>query len=127
MNGRVLIDGSATGEALVLEESLSLWGGLDPETGRIVEVNHPQRGAIVTGRVLVLPSGRGSSSSATILAEAIRIGTAPSGIVLAEPDEILAIGALAATELYGRSIPIVVADRAGYAAITDGESITIGA
>ena len=127
MNGRVLVDGSATGEALVLEEPLSLWGGLDPETGRIVEVNHPQRGATVTDRILVMPSGRGSSSSATILAEAIRLRTAPGGIVLAEPDEILAVGSLAAGELYGRSVPIVVADPAEYAGIADGRTITLGA
>jgi predicted aconitase with swiveling domain len=126
MNGRVLVPGSATGEALVLEEPLSLWGGLQPETGLIVEVNHPQRGATVTGRILVMPSGRGSSSSATILAEAIRLGTAPSGIVLAEPDEILAIGALAASELYGRSLPIVVADPTAYATIADGETVALG-
>jgi predicted aconitase with swiveling domain len=126
LNGRVLVPGSATGEALVLEEPLSLWGGFQPETGLIVEVNHPQRGATVTGRILVMPSGRGSSSSATILAEAIRLGTAPSGIVLAEPDEILAIGSLAASELYGRSIPIVVADAAAYAAIADGETVALG-
>ena len=127
MKGHVLVEGTATGEALVLDEPLSLWGGLQPETGLIIEVNHPQRGATVTGRILVMPSGRGSSSSATILAEAIRLGTAPSGIVLAEPDEILAIGALAANELYGRSIPIVVADPSAYAAIADGETTSIGA
>ena len=127
MEGRVLVAGSAQGIALVLEEPLSFWGGLDPSTGEIVETGHPQRGEVVTGRILVMPSGRGSSSSATVLAEAIRLGTAPAGIVLGEPDDILAIGALVAAELYGRSIPIVVAARDDLAAITDGEAITIGA
>jgi predicted aconitase with swiveling domain len=126
MDARVVAPGRGEGLALVLDEPLSLWGGLDPETGRIVEVNHPQRGAVVTGRILVMPSGRGSSSSATILAEAIRLGTAPGGIVLGEPDGILAVGALAASELYGRSIPIVVAAPEVYAAITDGETTAIG-
>ena len=68
-----------------LDEPLSFWGGLDPETGTIVEVSHPQRGRSVAGRILVMPSGRGSSSSATVLAEAIRRGTGPAGIVLGEP------------------------------------------
>jgi predicted aconitase with swiveling domain len=126
MNVRVLVDGSASGEALVLDEPLSLWGGLEPETGRIVEVNHPQRGATVTGRILVMPSGRGSSSSATILAEAIRPGTAPRAIVLAEPDGILAIGALTAAELYGEAIPIVVVSPDQYTGIADGETLSIG-
>jgi predicted aconitase with swiveling domain len=126
MVGRTLVEGSATGAALVLDEPVSLWGGLDAATGEIVEASHPQRGASVTGRILVMPSGRGSSSSATVLAEAIRLGTGPAGIVLGEPDDIVAIGALVAGELYGRSIPVVVADPAVFAAITDGGSITIG-
>ena len=105
---RTLVAGTAEGPALVLDEPLSLWGGLDPETGDIVDVRHPQRGANVAGRVLVMPSGRGSSSSSSVLAEAIRAGTAPAAIVLGEADPILALGAIVARELYGSSVPIVV-------------------
>jgi predicted aconitase with swiveling domain len=105
---RTLVAGTAEGPALVLDEPLSLWGGLDPETGSIIDIRHPQRGANVTGRVLILPSGRGSSSSSSVLAEAIRAGTAPAAIVLGEADPILALGAIVARELYGSSVPIVV-------------------
>jgi len=125
MEGRVLVEGSATGRALVLKEPLSFWGGVDPATGEIVETGHPQRGEVVTGRILILPSGRGSSSSSTVLVEAIRTGTAPAGIVLGEPDDIIVIGALVAAELYGMTIPVVVASPAGYAAIRDGEQISL--
>ena len=97
------------GRALVLDEPLSLWGGMDPATGEIVDAHHPQRGARLTGRVVLMPSGRGSSSSASVLAEAVRAGTAPAAIVLGEPDLILAIGSAVAEELYGVSVPIVVA------------------
>ena len=55
-----------------------------------------------------MPCGRGSSSSSTVLAEAIRLGTAPAAIVLSEPDPILVIGALVAQRLYARTCPIVV-------------------
>jgi predicted aconitase with swiveling domain len=58
--------------------------------------------------VLVMPGGRGSSSSSSVLAESIRAGTAPKAIVLVEPDPIIALGAIVARELYGASIPIVV-------------------
>lgn len=105
--GRTLVSGEARGPALVLSEPLSFWGGLDPATGAIIDVHHPQRGAIVTGTVLVMPGGRGSSSSSSVLAEAIRAGTAPAAIVLTEPDPIVALGALVAGELYGTSIPII--------------------
>ncbi|HEX5937105.1 MAG TPA: DUF126 domain-containing protein [Actinomycetota bacterium] len=125
MNGRVLVPGEASGPALVLDEPLSFWGGLDPETGTIVEVNHPQRGQSVSGRILVMPSGRGSSSSATVLAEAIRRGTGPAGIVLGEPDEIVAIGALVAAELYGVDVPVVVADADELSLVADGTSISL--
>ncbi len=108
-DARTLIPGTAQGEVLVLDEPLSFWGGVDPATGEVVDVRHPQRGANVAGRVLVMPSGRGSSSSSSVLAETVRAGTAPAAIVLAEPDPILALGAIVARELYGRTIPIVVA------------------
>lgn len=103
----MLVPGEARGPALVLSESLSFWGGLDPATGAIIDVRHPQRGAVVTGTVLVMPGGRGSSSSSSVLAEVIRAGTAPAAIVLTERDPIIALGAIVARELYGASIPIM--------------------
>ena len=108
-DARTLVAGSATGTALVLEEPLSLWGGIDPATGDIVDPRHPQHGANVAGRILVLPSGRGSSSSSSVLAEAIRARTAPAAIVLGEADPILALGVIVARELYGNTVPVVVA------------------
>jgi predicted aconitase with swiveling domain len=125
MEGRVLVRGSVSGEALVLDEPLSFWGGLDPVTGRVVEVGHPQHGSVVTDRILVLPSGRGSSSSATVLAEAIRLGTGPAGIILGEVDQIVAIGALAAAELYGVAVPVVVAGLDVLGSISDGTLVRL--
>ena len=113
------------GAALVLSEPLSLWGGMDPATGQLIDAHHPQRGASLAGRVVVMPSGRGSSSSASVLAEAARAGTAPAAILLAEPDLILAIGALVADELYGVRIPIVVDAADQLATIRDGETLRV--
>jgi len=103
-----MVAGVASGEALVLAEPLSFWGGIDPATGAVIDTHHPQRSANVAGRILVMPSGRGSSSSSSVLAEAIRAGTAPAAILLSEPDPILALGAIVARELYGRSVPVAV-------------------
>jgi uncharacterized protein len=105
---RTLVAGTAHGRALVLDQPLSFWGGVDPATGDIIDVRHPQHGANVAGRILVMPSGRGSSSSSSVLAEAIRAGTAPAAIVLREADPILALGAIVARELFGTTIPVVV-------------------
>jgi predicted aconitase with swiveling domain len=126
VTGRLIAPGRASGAALVLTEPLSLWGGLDPATGQVIEPRHPQHGESVSGRILVMPAARGSSSSASILAEAVRAGTAPAGILLGEPDLILAIGAAVAEELYGHQLPIVVATPDDQAAIRDGVLIEIG-
>ena len=122
-----LVPGSARASAVVLDEPLSLWGGLRPETGEIVDHRHPQRGVAVSGRILVMPSGRGSSSSSSVLVEAVRAGSAPAGIVLAEADAILALGAIVADELYGARLPIVVAPPDVYGRARDGDALTITA
>jgi uncharacterized protein len=114
------------GRALVLAEGLSLWGGMDPATGELIDAHHPQRGASLTGRVVIMPSGRGSSSSASVLAEAVRAKTAPAAILLGEPDLILDIGSAVAEELYGTVVPVLVLDAMRLAAIRDGEMVRIG-
>jgi uncharacterized protein len=124
---RTLVAGRAVGMTLVLHAPLSFWGGLDPRTGELVDTHHPQRGALVTDRILVMPSGRGSSSSSYILAEAIRAGTAPAAIVLREPDGIIALGSIVARELYGAEIPVVVLGADGYDAISDGVAVEVRA
>ena len=113
------------GTALVLDEPLSLWGGMDPATGEIIDARHPQRGASLAGRVVVMPAARGSSSSASVLAEAVRAGTAPAAILIGEADLILAIGSAVASELYGKVVPVVVIGRAKLAEIGDGARVTL--
>lgn len=106
----VLVPGRAAGEVLALSEPVSFWGGFDARTGRIVDRLHPDLGECLTGRVLVMHSARGSSSGSSVLAEAIRLGTAPAAIVLRSRDAILTIGALVAATLYKRSCPVVVVE-----------------
>jgi predicted aconitase with swiveling domain len=104
----VLVSGTAEGPITVLDEPLSMWGGFDPETGLIIDGNHPQVGESLSGKIVAMPHGRGSSSSSSVLAEALRAGTAPAGFVLGEADPILVIGALVAHLLYQSSCPIIV-------------------
>lgn len=114
------------GRTLVLGEGLSLWGGMDPASGELIDSHHPQRGASLAGRVVIMPSGRGSSSSASVLAEAARAGTAPAAFVLGEPDLILSVGAAVAEELYGTRIPVIVRSAARLARIPDGVEMIVG-
>ncbi|MEO6447241.1 MAG: DUF126 domain-containing protein [Gemmatimonadaceae bacterium] len=115
VEGEALTTGRGQGATLVLEEPLSFWGGVDATTGRVIETRHPQCGRSLAGAVLLLTRGRGSSSSSSVLAECLRNGVGPVAIVLAEPDPILALGALVAQELYGVEMPVVVVGAEGYA------------
>lgn len=125
--GRAIAPGTVSAAAVVLDEPLSLWGGLDPATGEVIEPRHPQRGSSLAGRVVVMAEGRGSSSSSSVLAEAVRAGVAPSGFLMAAPDLILAVGAAVADELYGVQIPVVVLPTTELARVRSGDRVSIGA
>ena len=113
------------GGASVATTPLSLWGGLDPATGNIPDRRHELCGQCMTGRVFVLPSGKGSSTASAILAESIRSGTAPAAIILAHTDPIIALGAIVADEMFGRTVPVVVLDKCDYDAIAEGDQVTV--
>jgi predicted aconitase with swiveling domain len=85
--------------------------------GTIVDVYHRDRGRSVTGTVLVMPVGRGSSSASAVLAETLRLGTGPAAVVLASPDVILAAGSVVGRELYGIECPPIELDPASYDAV----------
>ena len=122
VTGRGYAPGEAEGRALVLREPVSFWGGIDAASGRIIDRAHADAGAVVTGAILVMPGGRGSSSSSSVLAEMLRLGTAPAAIVLTVTDPILPVGALVAMSLYGRRCPIVVCRIEG---ITTGDLLHV--
>jgi predicted aconitase with swiveling domain len=124
--GGVLVAGAGSGQALVLDEPLSFWGGFDASTGRVIEARHPQAGASLAGRVVVMPGGRGSSSSSSVLAEALRHGSGPAAILLAEPDEIIVLGVLIPNLLDGSHFPVIVLAPADYNAIRTGDDVTVG-
>jgi predicted aconitase with swiveling domain len=123
IEGKTLVDGYAEGKALVLSEPLSFWGGVNAETGQIIDHSHPALGQSVTGRILVMPGARGSSSASAVLLEAIRLGTGPNGIVLGRADPILTVAAILAFKLYGLRCPIIVARTDP---IQDGSFVSIG-
>jgi predicted aconitase with swiveling domain len=108
IGGGILVPGEGgEGEALVLSAAISFWGGVDPATGRIADVRHPEFGADVSGRILFLPATIGSSSASAVLLELVRNGHAPAALVLHEPDAILLLGLIVAREM-GWPAPIAV-------------------
>jgi predicted aconitase with swiveling domain len=121
-----LTAGTGTGRAMQLGEPLSFWGGVDRH-GDVIDVHHEAHGTSVTGRVMFMTSGRGSSSSAYLLGELIRTGVAPAAIVLTEPDGIIAMGVLAAAELYGRHMPFVTVTPDQLRLVPDGAMVSVEA
>jgi len=122
---RILHASEAEGPVLVLDEPLSFWGAFDPRTGIILDVHHPQRGACLTGKILLMRESRGSGSSPGTIAEAIRRGTAPAAILLVTPDVNLAIGAAVAEELYGRQCPVLAVSAADYDSLKQAARLRI--
>lgn len=102
IRARLLTEGAAEGPVLALDEPLSFWGAFEPRTGVIIDVHHPQRGACVRDTMLLMTETRGSGSAPGAIAEAIRLGTAPTAIILVNADINLAVGAEVAATLYGR-------------------------
>ena len=125
LQGRVVVAGAGRGEALVTDEPLSFWGGVDPRTGEVIDRRHPLSGQCLAGRVLVLPHGRGSCSASGVLLEAIRNGTAPAAIVTTRVDPIVGLGAILGDELYGRPVPVVVVDAADAGEVRCGEWVEV--
>ena len=121
---RCLVPGAATGEALVSGVPISLWGGLDPETGEIIDRRHPLSGSIVTGRWLVVPHGRGSCSASGVFLESAHNGRAPCGVIVSQPDPIIGLGAILADEVLGIQIPMLQLDPDVWSQITTGTSIS---
>lgn len=95
---------------LKLDIPLSFWGGLDATSGRIVDPHHPQAGEIIAGRRLIMPGTRGSTSSAGVLAEAIRNGKGPAEIVLPRADLTVMSAVAVARLLYGAEVAVTIED-----------------
>jgi hypothetical protein len=94
IRGRSISTGKASGPLLVSPEPISFLGGVDPDTGIIVDNGHPLKGQCIAGTVLVFPYGKGSTVGSYVLYALSRNGHAPSAIVNAEAEAIIATGAI---------------------------------
>jgi predicted aconitase with swiveling domain len=92
--GRKIYKGKAQGEALVTSMGISFFGGVDPETGVVVEKDHQLEGYYISGKVLFFPTGKGSTVGSYTLYRLKRAGKAPLAIVNAECETITAVGCI---------------------------------
>jgi predicted aconitase with swiveling domain len=117
LRGRVIKEGHAEGEALVSCQPIGFFGGVDPETGVIVEPDHELEGESISGRILVFPQGKGSTVGSYTLYRLRQEGRAPAGIINAQSEAIVAAGAIIA------DIPMV--DRIDISQVRTGDTVTI--
>lgn len=96
LTGRTIFPGQASGEALVSRMGISFYGGVDPETGVITEAGHDLQGQSVAGKVLVFPTGKGSTVGSYILYRLKHSGLAPAAIINSECEPITAVGCIIA-------------------------------
>ncbi|MFK3799314.1 aconitase X [Pseudomonas sp. NPDC088444] len=119
LSGRCLVAGRAQGELLYADIGLSFWGGVEPFTGEVIDRHHPLSGQIITGKVLAIPSGRGSCTGSSVLLELILNGHAPAALVFERVEDILTLGVLVAEQMFGHSIPVISLGEAGFAALRE--------
>jgi predicted aconitase with swiveling domain len=94
LKGRKIYKGVAEGEVIVTKDGVSFYGGVDPDTGRVVEVGHELEGQSIIGKILVFPTGKGSTVGSYTLYRMKKNNTAPAAIVNTQIDTIIAVGCI---------------------------------
>jgi hypothetical protein len=94
LEGRIIKYGEIEGEAIVSSESIGFLGGVDPETGVVIEKGHPLEGKNIKGKILIFPTGKGSTVGSYILYRMMKNNVAPLGIINEECEPITAVGAI---------------------------------
>jgi uncharacterized protein len=117
VKGRVIHGGGARGRALLSRTPISFFGGFDLTTGVVTEKDHPLEGQSVAGRMLVFPTGTGSTVGSFALLRMVRSGVGPVGLVMQSADTTVAVGAIIA------EIPCV--DQIDLSLIEDGAMLEI--
>lgn len=122
---KCVINGAVSAEILTSGTGLSVWGGVDPTTGRILDRHHPLWDQSVAGRILAVPCSRGSCSGSTVMLELLLNAQAPAALVFEQPEEIMTLGVLVGKTLFNRSIPVVVLSPADFRHFQDYQFATI--
>lgn len=112
-------------EALVLDAPISFWGGIDNETGEIIDHSHPQRGVLIGGTCLIVPMIRGSGGTPGSLADLLRRGCGPKAIILGYPDINVMTGIIVAATLYETTCPLFIDDQQNASTLQSGTPVTI--
>lgn len=125
IKGKSFAPGSAKGIALVSNEPLSFWGGYDWKTGEIIDRRHSLSGEIAKDRILAIPFTRGSSTTSSVLLEAVRAKTAPAAIITTATDFFFALASIVAEELYALPLPLLAISESDFGQLQTGDHIEL--
>jgi predicted aconitase/predicted aconitase with swiveling domain len=114
---QLIVEGQASGEVLVCPEGLSFWGGIDPQTGVIIDAHHPNHGDSVSGKCLLMPTSRGSCSGSGVLLQLALNKLAPAMIIFSEPEQVLTLGSIVCDQIFDISVPIICLSQKNYSAV----------
>jgi hypothetical protein len=81
LKGRIIFKGKAKGEALVTSQPVSFYGGVDPDSGILIEKGHELEGKSIKGKILIFPTGKGSTVGSYTLYRMKKNNTAPVGMI----------------------------------------------
>ena len=124
--GRGIAPGRAAGKAVVSVRPFMFAHGVDPNTGKVIDVRSDLFGKDVGGKILVFPGGKGSTTGSAWLLETIRRGNAPVGIVQGTCEPILVTAVVMGRLLYGKEIPVVDGlDKGFLSRLVDGDRLDV--
>ena len=126
LSARSILSGTASGPIIAAGEALSFWGGVDPATGRVIDVHHPLHGRTITGGILMMPSSRGSCTGSGVLLDLALTGRAPAALVFSEAEDVLTLGALIAAEMFGKELPVLRLSHEAFDALCRAKAARIG-
>ncbi|MGR3474086.1 MAG: aconitase X swivel domain-containing protein, partial [Sulfitobacter sp.] len=104
---QVIIPAEAKGAVLASSEGLSFWGGVDPATGKVIDAHHPLCGQSLSGKIVLMPTSRGSCTGSGVLLELALNGHAPAALVFREAEDILTLGALIAGKMFDKPLAVL--------------------
>jgi len=107
VKGNMIASGMAEGKILFSDEPLSFWGGYNQDTGEIIDCRHPLSGQFASQQILAIPSSKGSTTTVSVLLEALLAGNSPAAILVQQVDAFFSLAAIVAQQIFDICIPVV--------------------
>ncbi len=125
MTATRILPGTGEGPVLAMDQGISFWGGVDPEAARIIDEHHPAYRAELNGRVVMMPTSRGSCSGSGVILDMMLSGLAPAALIFSEAEDVATLGALIGAEMFGRSLPVLRVSPDDFARLAQADHLTI--